>query len=127
MGKKGYIGESPKDRSIMLMDKFIRKNNDKLKHYDILPGRRKDSDIPVHLWPLKDQIAYYENRNANDDFVEQYGSYPTWYNAVKECSSAYHAEFITMTRDKRPLLESMYKKCIWPKEAARELQKHGVY
>jgi hypothetical protein len=127
MGKKGYIGESPKDRSINIMDKFIKRNTERAKHLDLLPGRRKDPNIPISQWPLKDQIEYYDNRNINEVFHETYGSYPTWFNAVKDSANVYPTSFLDLTRDKKSILQAMYDKCIWPKEAARELQKYGVY
>jgi hypothetical protein len=127
MGKKGQIGESPKDRSINMMDKFIKRNTERTKHLELLPGRRKDPNIPIDLWPLKDQIEYYNTRNIDEVFRETYGSYPTWYNAVKESANMYPTSFIDLTSDKRPILQAMFDKCIWPKEAARDLQKHGVY
>jgi len=39
----------------------------------------------------------------------------------------YPTSFIDLTSDKRPILQAMFDKCIWPREAARDLQKYGVY
>ena len=62
MSKKSTIGQSPKDRSIDIMDRFIKKNERRNKHKEHLPGRRKDKDVPIDLWPLKDQMEYWENQ-----------------------------------------------------------------
>ena len=84
MGKKAaHSGMSPKDRSINLMDKFISRNMNKMKDQPVLPGRRKDASVPVNLWPLKDQIEYWETRTPEDRFDEEYSAYSTWYDEVK--------------------------------------------
>jgi len=55
MGKKAaHSGQSPKDRSINLMDKFITRNERRNKHKEQLPGRRKDPNVP--LQEMKDVI-----------------------------------------------------------------------
>ena len=57
MGKKSvYSGESAKDRSINIMDKFITRNDNKKKSQPRLPARRKDDNVPLNLWPLQDQL-----------------------------------------------------------------------
>ena len=54
MGKKSaHSGESPKERSINKMDKFIARNERRNKHKELLPARRKDPNVPINLWPLK--------------------------------------------------------------------------
>ena len=63
MGKKSaHTGLSPKDRSINLMDKFITKNANRMKDQPVLSAIRKDPNIPIHMWPLKDQIEYWDSR-----------------------------------------------------------------
>ena len=59
MSKKATIGASPKDRSMDLMDKFIKKQERKNRHKEALPARRKSKDVPMDLWPLKDQLEYW--------------------------------------------------------------------
>ena len=69
MGRKSaHTGESPKDRSINIMDKFITKNMNKEKYQVQKSGRRKDPNIPIYMWPLKDQIEYWESRTDADRF-----------------------------------------------------------
>ena len=71
MGKKSvYSGESAKDRSINLMDKFISRTVNREKHLPKLPGRRKDPAVPINLWPLRDQLEYWETRTDADRFDE---------------------------------------------------------
>ena len=67
MGKKSaHTGLSPKDRSMNIMDKFIRKNEAKTINQPILPARRKDPNVPINLWPFKDQVEYYANLTTSN-------------------------------------------------------------
>ena len=128
MGRKSaHTGLSPKDRSINLMDKFITKNANKLKDKPVLSARRKDPSIPVHMWPVKDQLEYWESRTEEDIFNETYYSYSTWYSAVKAISGVYPATFIDFTRKLKSLMIEMWEKKMMPKQAILELRKHGVY
>jgi hypothetical protein len=72
MAKKATIGDSPKDRSMDIMDKFIKRQERKNKHKELLPGRRKAKDVPIDMWPLKDQIEYWENQSAEQKFDRKY-------------------------------------------------------
>ena len=85
MGRKSaHTGESPKDRSINIMDKFISKNMNKEKHLVRKPGIRKDPDLPIHMWPLKDQIEYWENRTDADRFDDAFPVYSFWIAEVQK-------------------------------------------
>ena len=57
MAKKATIGDSPKDRSMNIIDKFIKREERKNKHKEILPARRKAKDVPIDLWPLGESIS----------------------------------------------------------------------
>lgn len=128
MGKKSaHTGLSPKDRSINLMDKFITKNANRLKDQPILPGRRKDSMVPLNLWPLKDQIEYWATRTAADGFDLKYSAYSTWYAEVKRTSGVYPATFMDFTSKLKPMMIEMWEKKMTPKQSILELRKHGVY
>ncbi len=70
MAKKTTIGESPKDRSMNIIDKFIKREERKNRHKEILPGRRKAKDVPIDMWPLKDQIEYWEINQTNKSLTE---------------------------------------------------------
>jgi len=130
MSKKSvYTGESAKDRSINLMDKFIKRSDSKKQLQQNLPARRKDPSIPVNLWPTKDQVEYYNNRSAADKFDENYSAYSTWYSTVKQQSGVYHRtfdEFVT-DRDMKPLMVDMWEQKTMPKDAVYQLKKLGVY
>jgi hypothetical protein len=68
MGKKSaHTGMSPKDRSINLMDKFIRRNENRNRDLPFVSGIRKDSNIPLNMWPLKDQIEYWDSEPIKID------------------------------------------------------------
>jgi hypothetical protein len=128
MGKKSaHTGMSPKDRSMNIMDKFIKKNSAKTAHEALLPARRKSADVPLNLWPFEDQVAYYENRTDGDRFVDEFRNYADWFNAVKSKSNVYPATFISYVSNKKEIMQKMYADKLWPKEAVRELQKLGVY
>ena len=128
MGKKSaHTGMSPKDRSINIMDKFMSRNAAQTKHLPVLPGRRKDPNIPIYMWPLKDQLEYWANRTEADEFKSEFKTYATWYEDVKTTSKLYPSTFINMTHDKKEQMHELYNTCTWPKAAVRELQKLGVY
>jgi hypothetical protein len=128
MGKKSaHTGLSPKDRSINLMDKFITKNANRMKDQPVLSARRKDPNIPIHMWPLKDQIEYWENRTEADWFDDKYSSYSTWYTEVRALSGVHSATFMDFTNKLKPMMTEMWEKKTLPKHAILELRKHGVY
>jgi hypothetical protein len=128
MGKKSaYSGESAKDRSINIMDKFITKNENRNKHQQLLPARRKDPNIPVNLWPLKDQLEYYDNLTDADRFDEQYSAYSTWYDTIKKQSGVYHQTFIDFAGKFKTEMREMWELKMHPKHAIIELRKKGVY
>ena len=128
MGKKSaHSGESPKDRSINLMDKFITKNANREKNQPRLPARRKDPSVPINLWPLKDQLEYAASRTDADRFDESYQSYSTWYDEVKRRSGVYPATFLDFTSKLKPEMKQMWENKVFPKFAVMELRKKGVY
>jgi hypothetical protein len=128
MGRKSaHTGISPKDRSINIMDKFISRNNNKQQGQAPLPARRKDPNIPVDMWPFKDQIEYWENRTDADRFDDKYSSYSTWYSEVKSKSGVYPTTFDDFVYKLRPELKRMWEGKTMPKAAVLELRKFGVY
>ena len=128
MGRKSaHTGMSPKDRSINLMDKFISRNTNKQQSQPLKPARRKDPNIPVNLWPIKDQIEYFESRTDADRFDEKYASYSTWYSEVKATSGVYHRTFDEYVYKLKTELQNMFDRKTMPKAAVLELRKFGVY
>ena len=128
MGKKSaHTGISPKDRSAILMDKFISRNANRMKDQPKLPARRKDPNVPLDLWPLKDQIEYWEARTESDRFDEQYAAYSTWYQEVKSNSGVYPQTFVDFTAKLKPNMIAMWENKMFPKQAIRELRKLGVF
>ena len=128
MGRKSaHSGMSPKERSINLMDKFITRNSNKEKNNPILPARRKDKDVPLNLWPLKDQIEYWESRTDTDRFNEQYSAYSTWYDEVKQRSGIYPQTFLDFTMKLKAEMQEMWQNKLTPRDAVLELRKRGVY
>ena len=128
MGKKAaHSGESPKDRSINMMDKFITRNSNRQKNQPFQTQRRKADNIPMNLWPLKDQLEYWENRTDADRFDERFPSYSYWITAVQKKSGVYPTTFTDFTSKHRTLLKEMYAKKTDVSDAVYELRKLGVY
>jgi hypothetical protein len=128
MGRKSaHSGMSPKERSINLMDKFIARNASREKDKPALPARRKDNAVPLHLWPLKDQIEFWNNRTDTDRFNESYSSYSTWHDEVKQRSGIYPQTFLDFTSKLKTEMRTMWETKVTPRDAVLELRKRGVY
>jgi len=128
MGRKSaHTGESPKDRSINIMDKFISKNMNREKQQPFKTGRRKDPNIPIYMWPLKDQIEYWENRTDADRFNDQYPVYSFWIAEVQKLSKVHPTFFNDQVVKLKSNLLEMYEEKMMPKDAVAILRKHGVY
>ena len=128
MGRKSaHTGESPKDRSINIMDKFISRNMNREKHQVQKSARRKDPDVPLHMWPLKDQIEYWENRTDADRFDDAYPVYSFWIIEVQKQTKVHPSFFTDQTMKLKLLLQEMYDTKTMPKDAVAILRKHGVY
>lgn len=128
MSKKATIGESPKDRSMDLMDKFIKRQEKREKHKERLPARRKAKDVPIDLWPLKDQLEYYENMTPGQKFDRKYSSYYSWLEQVKELTG-YPASSINDMMS-APGAKDRIRDCfdlkMLPKDAYRYLQSENI-
>ena len=128
MGRKSaHTGMSPKDRSAMIMDKFICRNIKREQNMPIKPGIRKDPNIPIYMWPLKDQIEYWESRTDADRFNDTYPVYSFWIAEVQKLSKVHHTFFNDCIAKLKTELQQMYDDKIMPRDAVAELRKHGVY
>ena len=128
MGKKDvHTGESSKDRSINIMDKFIARSNRQAAYKPVLPARRKDPDVPLELWPLKDQLEYWENRTDSDRFDEKYQYYSKWIDEVQQNSGVHSSMFIGYIKPIQDIVMGLFESKTEPGYAARQLQKYGVY
>jgi len=128
MGRKSaHSGMSPKDRSINLMDKFIQRNDRRNKDNPILPSIRKDAAIPINLWPLKDQIEYWNSRTDTDRFNDVYPTYSYWIDAVEKLTNVHVTYFNDRTLSLKSDLTAMFETKIVPKDAVVELRKLGIY
>jgi hypothetical protein len=128
MSKKATIGDSPKDRSMEIMDKFIKREERKNRHKELLPARRKSKDVPMDLWPLKDQIEYWETITPEQKFNRKYGSYIDWLDTIKDLTGYPDRSFMDMispTKHKERLRELFSKKML-PKDAYRLLIKESI-
>ncbi len=126
MGKRGYQGESATDRSINLMDKFIKKSEKKNAFKEKLPARRKDKSIPIDEWPLKDQIEYWENMSEADKFDRKYKTFDTWFDIIKDMTGYPIISINDMVSGHMDTIKEKYLKRIKPKDAFRELQQEGI-
>jgi hypothetical protein len=122
-----YTGTSAKDRAINIMDKFISRNNKRAQSQPPKPAIRKDVNIPLELWPLKDQIEYWETRTSKDRFNEVYPIYSYWIVEVQKQTKVHPTFFTDATIKMKPDLLEFYATCTDPKEVARELRKRGIY
>lgn len=128
MGRKSaHSGMSPKDRSINLMDKFIQRNDRRNKDNPVLPAIRKDAGIPINLWPLKDQIEYWDSRTAKDKFDDKYPTYSYWIDSVQTISNVHPRTFSDWTLKLKPKLLEFFNSKMIPKDAVLELRKLGIY
>jgi hypothetical protein len=128
MGKKSaHTGMSPKDRSINLMDKFITRNQNKNKDLPFRSAIRKDPNIPIDQWPLKDQIEYWDNRTDSDRFDTAYPIYSYWIEAVSKASKVHSTFFADCISKLKPELKEMYETKTPVNEAVAILRKYGVY
>ena len=128
MGRKSaHSGMSPKDRSINLMDKFIQRNDRRNKDNPILPSIRKDAAIPINMWPLKDQIEYWNSRTDTDRFNDVYPTYSYWIDAVEKLTNVHPSFFNDGIIRLKPELTAMFNTKITPKDAVVELRKLGIY
>ena len=128
MGKKSaHTGMSPKDRSINIMDKFISKNTKNESFKPRLPAIRKDPNLPIHMWPLKDQIEYWDTRSASEWFSDKYPVYSYWIDDVQKQSGVHPTFFTDQALKLKTMLQEMFDSCTDPKETVRQLRKHGVY
>lgn len=128
MGRKSaHTGMSPKDRSALIMDKFISKNIKREQGMPFKSGIRKDPSIPIHMWPLQDQIEYWENRTDSDRFLDKYPVYSYWITEIKQLSKVHPTFFDAKINKLKDLVTEMWEKKTFPKDAVSTLKKHGLY
>jgi hypothetical protein len=128
MSKKATIGDSPKDRSMDIMDKFIKREEKKNRYKDRLPARRKSKDVPIELWPLKDQIDYWENQSPEQKFDRKYRNYIDWLDTLKDLTGYPDRSFTDMITpiDNKQRIKELYSKKILPKQAHQILCKENI-
>tara|TARA_Y100000592_G_C5363988_1_gene265074 strand:- start:379 stop:774 length:396 start_codon:yes stop_codon:yes gene_type:complete len=128
MSKKATIGASPKDRSMDIMDKFIRRQEKKDRKKELLPARRKAKDVPIDLWPLKDQIEYWENQTPEQKFQQKYRSYIDWIDKLRDLTGYPDTSFNDMVSPSshKLRLQELFSKHVFPKDAYSILQKEGI-
>jgi hypothetical protein len=128
MGKKAaHTGMSPKDISVNAMDKFISRNDRRRNIEFQRLGRYRHEDQPVELWPLTDQINYYEQNSTSIKFKHEYPSYSIWRDAVMDASKVYPSTFTTFITPHRELMRTMYANQTSVREAVDRLRSIGVY
>ena len=126
MGKKATIGMAPKDRSIHIMDNFIRRSEKRDKYKEQQPARRKTNDVPMELWPLKDQIEYWENQTPLQKFDIKYSNYVDWIYKLESISGQYHTTFIDQIFNHKPRLTELFSNKLYPATALEILRKEGI-
>ena len=128
MGRKAaHSGMSPKDRSINLMDKFISRNERRNKDNPFVSAIRKDHNIPIGMWPLKDQIEYWKTRSDTDRFNDKYPAYSYWIDIVEKLTNVHPTFFVDKTYSLKQDLVAMYESKTSPKDTVTHLRKLGIY
>lgn len=128
MGKKSaHTGMSPKDISVNAMDKFIARNDRKKELQVQRVGRYKDDSLPIDIWPLKDQLEYFDQHRDSIRFNQTYPSYSIWRDAVMDASGVYPSTFITFILPHKELMRSMYESQTSVREAVSRIRSVGVY
>jgi len=126
MSKKATIGASPKDRSMDIMDKFIKRQERKDRHKELLPARRKAKDVPMDLWPLKDQLEYWENISPSQKFDRKYSSYIDWLDKLKSLTDYPDSTILDMMAGHKDRIKELFNTKTLPKEALQILRKEGI-
>ena len=126
MSKKATIGASPKDRSMDIMDKFIKRQERKDKHKELLPARRKAKDVPMDLWPLKDQLEYWENISPSQKFDRKYKNYIDWLDKLKSLTDYPDSTILDMMSGHKDRIKELFNTKTLPKEALQILRKEGI-
>ena len=126
MSKKATIGASPKDRSMDIMDKFIKRQERKDKHKELLPARRKAKDVPMDLWPLKDQLEYWENISPSQKFDRKYKNYIDWIDKLKSLTDYPDSTILDMMSGHKDRIKELFNTKTLPKEALQILRKEGI-
>jgi hypothetical protein len=126
MGKKGYQGESARDRATNIMDKFIQRNDRKNEQQEIKPIRRKDPNVLMELWPLQDQIEYWETMSQSERFDRKYPHYSMWHNEVKSKSGMYPITFTDVTLPNKKRLQELFNNKVRPRQAVTQLRNEGI-
>ena len=126
MSKKATIGASPKDRSMDIMDKFIKRQERKDKHKELLPARRKAKDVPMDLWPLKDQLEYWENISPSQKFDRKYKNYIDWIDKLKSLTDYPDSTILDMMSGHKDRIKELFNIKTLPKEALQILRKEGI-
>jgi hypothetical protein len=126
MSKKATIGASPKDRSMDIMDKFIKRQERKDKHKELLPARRKAKDVPMDLWPLKDQLEYWDNISPSQKFDRKYKNYIDWLDKLKSLTDYPDSTILDMMSGHKDRIKELFNTKTLPKEALQILRKEGI-
>ncbi len=126
MGKRGgYHGESPADKSINAMDKFIRKSERVQQSNERLGKNISGEDLERQT--LKEQLDYYNNRTCADIFDEKYPAYSYWYDEVQSKSGVYPRTFVDWTAKYKTMLQESFVNKTSVRDMVSELKKLGIY
>ena len=80
------------------------------------------------MWPLKDQIEYWENQSEEQKFDRKYGSYIDWLDTVKDITGYPDRSFMDMISPvkHRERMKEIYSQKILPKQAYQMLLKENI-
>lgn len=122
MARKGYQGESPSDRSINIMDKFIKKNERRRQRNDNVDLEPK----PMSCWSLKEQLEFWENITPAQQFELDWTSYSKWLREIQILTGCYNTTFTDLALKHATEFKSLYDSKINPKDALRKLRSDKI-
>ena len=82
----------------------------------------------MELWPLKDQLEYWENQTPEQKFDRKYRNYIDWIDTLRDLTGYPDSSFndmISSDQNKQRLIDLFLQKK-FPKDAYTTLQKEGI-
>ena len=118
MARKGYQGESPSDRSINIMDKFIRKNEQR-KNREVT---KSNEPKPMNQWSLKEQLEFWDNITPEQRFDLDWTSYSVWIKEIQRLTGCFNPTFTDLALKHKNEFTKLFDSKISPKDALRKLR-----
>jgi hypothetical protein len=79
------------------------------------------------MWPLQDQIEYWENRTDADRFNDKYAAYSYCIEEFEKLSKVHPTFFLGKINKLGDVVKQLYESKTFPKDAVSILKTHGLY